>query len=120
VIVLGACAHEFAVERRETPVHVWLSAPDLSRRGGTIQALVYVGGYKAVDGAVEFAEGVSTVTFPTLYMNSGAKRVHVVLDRGAVVTSQDVAVDRETWVHVTLSHGAATVRSYDEQPRVPP
>jgi hypothetical protein len=119
VLALSACAHDYLVEDRRTPVHVWLSAPEIGAHGGRIEALVYVGAEKVVEGSVAFAPGVSTVTFPTIHVNRGSRLVQVVLARGAMTSSQEVNVDGETWIHVTLSRGAVTIASDDEQPLLP-
>jgi hypothetical protein len=118
-LALSACAHDYLVEDRLTPVHVWLSAPEIAARGGGVDALVYVGGEKVVEGPVAFAPGVSTVTFPTIHVNSGSRLVQVVLARGTITASQEVNVTGETWIHVTLDRGAVRITSDDEQPLLP-
>jgi hypothetical protein len=107
------------VEQRETPVHVWISAPEVGARGGSVPALVYVGAQKAVDGTLQFPSGVSTVVLPTLYMNAGPRLVQAVFWGGQVTLTEEVKVAGETWIHVTLSARSATIKTDDEQPRVP-
>jgi hypothetical protein len=119
LVGLSACAHDYLIEDRLTPVHVWLSAPEVATAGGRVDALIYVGAEKVVEGPVVFAPGVATVTFPTLHVNAGSRLVQVVVARGTITASQEVNVSGETWVHVTLARGAVTIATDDEQPRMP-
>jgi hypothetical protein len=116
---LCACAHDYAVENRLTPVHVWLSAPELARTGGSVDALIYVGSSKVVEGNVRFDPGVSTVIFPIVHVNAGDRLVQVVLAGGTIHVSQSVEIEEETWINVTLSGGTAKIAEDDEQPRIP-
>jgi hypothetical protein len=119
LLALPCCASDYLVESRLTPVHVWLSAPELAAAGGSVDALIYVGSEKVVEGPVAFPAGVSTVTFPTIHVNGGERLVQVVLAGGTITASQPVVVSRETWVHVTLTRGVARIASDDEQPLIP-
>jgi hypothetical protein len=116
---LAGCTHESVVEQRETPVHVWVSAPAIGARGGSLEALIYVGSEKAVEGRLEFPRGVSTVVLPTLYVNAGEKLVQAVLARGAITASERLRIREESWIHVTLKDRTATIRLQEEQPHLP-
>jgi hypothetical protein len=118
-LALSACAHDYLVENRLTPVHVWLSAPELAAAGGQVEALIYVGSEKVVEGPVAFPVGVSTVTFPTIHLNAGSRLVQVILAGGTITASEQVVVSQEAWIHVTLARGVATIATADEQPVVP-
>lgn len=116
---LGGCSSDYLVEQRQTPVHVWIAAPALGTTGGSLDALVYVGPEKAVQGVVTFPPGVTTVVLPTVYVNAGRRTVQAVLDGGAIAVSQDVSIQQECWVVVTVQGRSATVSMTREQPRIP-
>jgi hypothetical protein len=114
----GGCANDFALANRETPVHVWLTAPELAAGAGqAITALVYVGGDKVVDGPVAFPPGVPHVAFPVLYVNAGTRTVSAVLGGGAASATKEVKVAGETWIEVVLEGGQVEIRSSDREPR---
>jgi hypothetical protein len=117
--LLGGCAHDFAVERRDTPVHVWISAPALGARGASIPALVYVGSEKAVEGTIAFPQGTSTVILPTIRMTEGKWLVQAVFAGGAITVSDDVHVKGETWIEILIQNRAATIHTSDQQPPIP-
>ena len=94
VLGLTACrSHAYRVEQREVPVHVWITAPDLAARGGSLQALVYVGPQKVVEGRVSFEPTRPTVALPDAYVRAGATAVSVVLGDGAMTVNQTVDID---------------------------
>jgi hypothetical protein len=111
-LVAAGCRTSWTVENRDTPVHVWLTSPELAATGGTIRALVYVGSHKAVDGPVTFPRGVENVVLAPLRMPSGNKRVSVVVDGGRLSTATDVDVVGPTWIRATVtSRGIAIDRA---------
>lgn len=113
--VLGSCTTSYDVENRETPVHVWLTAPGLSQEGGTLDALIYVGAHKVVEGPVRFPAGVPTIMLPTVYLRSGETLVSAVIDRGRLAAREEVEIDGEGWVQITVGQGI-TIRHDDSQP----
>lgn len=116
-VLLSACgSHPYRVEEREVAVHVWLTAPDLAAQGGSIDALVYVGPAKVVEGPVRFEAGKPTVALPTAYVRAGTVSVSAVLGGGVSATNDRVAIEGESWVQVTLRGRAATLRVSEEQP----
>lgn len=122
VLVLGlaatavsGCTTSYDVENREIPVHVWLTAPGLVDQGGTIHALIYVGSRKVVEGPVRFPAGVPTVTLPTVYLRTGDRMVSVILDNGRLVGREEVEIEAEGWVQVTVTQ-KITIRYDDKQP----
>lgn len=116
LLLPAACAHDFTVENRETPVHVWLTAPDLANTGGTLDALIYVGAEKAIEGPVRFPPGVLHVALPTLYVTSGDRVVSAVLEGGAISATDEVDIDGETWIQVTVQRRGVTIRDLDRPP----
>ncbi len=115
--LLGACSsHPYRVEEREVPVHVWLSAPELARAGGTVEALVYVGSTKVVEGPVRVEAGRPTVALPTAFVRAGPVTVSAVLGGGAAAAEERVEVEGETWVQVRLVGRGASLRVTEEQP----
>jgi hypothetical protein len=113
---LPACTHTFDVERRETPVHVWLTIPALAERGGQVDALIYVGPYKVVQGTVNFPQGVPTVDLPTLFVRPGPRPVSAVLDRGRASGRETVTIEGESWIQIVVRGSAVSIRASDEQP----
>lgn len=114
---LGACgSHPYRVEEREVPVHVWLTAPQLAEQGGTVQALVYVGPMKVVEGPVRFEPGKPTVALPTAYVRAGTLSVSAVLEGGALSATQQLDVTQESWVQITLRGRTLTLGSSETQP----
>lgn len=118
--LLCACAHSYELERRETPVHVWLSVPEFAARGGQIEAVVYVGPHKVVEGPVAFAPGIQTVRLPTAYLRAGPHRVSVILRGGRPSVTTDVTVEGEGWLHIVVRGPTASVELLSEQPRLGP
>jgi hypothetical protein len=88
---------------------VWLSAPDVAARGGTLDALVYVDALKVVEGPLPFACDVPTLAFPPVVVRTGERLVQAVLAGGAITASEEFDVRRETWVHVIVSGREAHV-----------
>ncbi len=113
---LGSCAHSYELERRDTPLHVWLTAPEMAARGGQMQALIYVGPYKVVEGPVVFPQGVSTVRLPSLHVRTGSHRVSVVLRGGRPSLAQDIVLEREAWLHVVVRGAEASLQQLEKQP----
>lgn len=112
----ASCSHTWDVERRETPVHVWLTAPELARAGGQLSALVYVGPYKVVQGPVQFAEGGPTVNLPTLFIRSGEREVSAVIDRGRASARTTVEIEDESWIQIIVTGNAVSIRKTEAQP----
>ncbi len=118
-LALGApaCAsHSFDVEGRETQINIWLTVPHLAAEGGTIDALVYIGPYKVVQGPVVFEKGSPTVNLPPLFIRSGAYDVAAVLDGGRFSVRENLDIEDESWVQVVLRDNRITLEYDDEQP----
>ena len=115
----GACAHDYRVESRDTPVHVWLTAPDLKEQAHTVDVLIYVGAEKVVQGPVRFPPGVGHVVLPTVYVTAGNQNVSAVVRGGTTSGTTVVGVTGETWVQITVRGRAVTIVGYDGQPVVP-
>lgn len=111
-----ACAHDYTVENRDTPVHVWITAPDFDAKGGTFTALVYVGGQKAVEGPITFEPGKPTVALPSIHLRTGTVPVSAVLFDGAVSVTENVGIEQESWVQIVVRGKTATIRATEEQP----
>ncbi len=111
-----SCSPTWDVEQRETPVHVWLTAPELARSGGTLDALIYVGPYKVVQGPVQFAQGGPTVNLPTLFIRAGNREVSAVIDRGRASTKSTVGIEKESWIQITVRGNTVSIRKTEEQP----
>ncbi len=112
----AACAHDYAVENRDTPVHVWITAPDFDATGGTFTALVYVGGQKAVEGPITFEPGKPTIALPSIHLRTGTVPVSAVLFDGAVTATESVGIEQESWVQIVVRGKTATIRATEEQP----
>jgi hypothetical protein len=117
-LVTAACAHDFTVENRETPVHVWLSAPDLGQAGGTIDALIYVGARKVVQGPVTFPPGTTHVSLPTVHVPTCPTTASAVLRGGALTAPRQIRVVGESWVQVVVRGDTVTIEYFREQPNV--
>jgi hypothetical protein len=115
-LAVTACAHDYDVENRDTPVHVWLSAPDLGPEGGRVNALIYVGSEKAVEGPVRFPPGVAHVKLPTLFMTTGDKTVSAVIQGGALSATDEVEIEGESWVQVVVRRGSVEIVFREEEP----
>lgn len=113
---LAGCAHSYEVENRDTPVHVWLSAPDLGDAGGSLSARVEVGGQVLLDGPVTFRPGVPTVELPIARVRTGSVPVAVTLDGGRVSARQSVGIPNEAWIRVVVRGGAVSISSFRDQP----
>lgn len=118
-LLTGCSNPAYLVEQREVPVHVWLSAPDLAAQGGSVQALIYVGPQKVVEGPVRFEAGRGTVELPSAYVRAGEVTISAVLDGGSASASDRVEIGSEAWVHVTLRGRAASLRVSETQPPMP-
>ncbi len=113
---LTACNTTYNVEGRETPVHVWLTAPDMPAGGGTIDALIYVGPEKIAEGAVHFPAGTTTINFPPVRVRMGDTLVSAVVRRGTVAARETFEVEGESWVQVLVRGGTVELRFDDQQP----
>jgi hypothetical protein len=114
---LAACtSHDYRVEQREVPVHVWITAPEMAARGGSLPALVYVGPQKVVEGNVAFESTRPTVALPDAYVRAGPTTVSVVLGDGAMTVNQTVNVEGEGWLQVMVRGQTATLRHTKTQP----
>ena len=117
---VAACAHDFTLENRETPVHVWLSAPELGAQGGgEVDVLIYVGAEKVVEGPVRVPPGVGHVVLPTVYVTAGKKTVSAVVRGGTSSATRDVGVAGETWVQIVVRKRTVTIGSGAEAPFAP-
>jgi hypothetical protein len=112
----GCTTHAYRVEQREVPVHVWITAPEVAARGGSLSALVYVGPQKVVEGRLTFERDRPTVALPDAYVRAGATPVSVVLGDGAMTVNQTVEVDGEAWLQVVVRGTTASLRKTDRQP----
>ncbi|MDA1194632.1 MAG: hypothetical protein O2894_05555 [Planctomycetota bacterium] len=114
---LTSCAsHDYGVEGRETPVHVWLTVPELAAQGGQIDALIYIGPYKAVQGPVQFRAGSPTVNLTTLFIRAGSYDCAAVLDNGRLNVRERFDISGECWVQVVLKGGRLSLTFDDRQP----
>jgi hypothetical protein len=115
-LVASACGHTYEVEGRQTRVNVWLTAPALAERGESIQALVYVGPYKVVDGPVSFPQGIDAVVLPPVYVRQGQHTVSVILGDAKFRATQAVNVQRECWLDVTLREKVLKIAFFETEP----
>ena len=115
-LAVAACAHDYDVENRDTPVHVWLSAPDLGAESRVVNALIYVGSEKAVEGPVRFPPGVAHVRLPTLFMTTGDKTVSAVIQGGALSATDEVEIEGESWVQVVVRQRSVEIVFREEEP----
>jgi hypothetical protein len=111
-----ACAHDFTLENRETPVHVWLSAPDLQVAGGEVDVLIYVGAEKVVEGPVRFPPGVASIVLPTVFVTAGKKTVSAVVRGGTSSATREVGVPGEMWVQILVRGRTVTISSSSQAP----
>jgi hypothetical protein len=123
LLLLGAglaagCAHSYDVENRDTPVHVWISAPELAATGGTLTVKVEVAGRVLADGPVAFPSGAPTVELPVARVRTGSVPVAVTVDGGRVRAQQSVGVPNESWIRVVVRGAAVSISSYREQPPI--
>lgn len=116
VLLAPACGSTstFEVENRETQVNVWLTAPDFCATGGRVDALIYIGPYKVVQGPVEFPQGTPTVNLPPVFIRTGCYDVAAVLDGGRYSVRERIDITREGWVQVILRGGRIRI-DYDEK-----
>lgn len=126
-VLLGACSHSWSVENRETPVHVWLTAPELAAQGGMVDLEVRVGNRVAVDGPVQFPCGIQNVVLPTVHLPAGSHPVTVTVRGGTlfppggpprVARGQTMACG-ETWVRVTMTRAGVSTSCSGEEPTAP-
>ncbi len=116
-LLAAGCRHPYSLENRDTPVHVWLTAPEAAARGDTVEFLVYVGDKKAIEGPVRFPPGVPNVIIPAVYLRAGPHTVSVVVGRGRASARREIEVAGETWLRVTLAgNGVRVDRSSSEPP----
>lgn len=115
----ASCAHDYTLENRETPVHVWLSAPELGARGGSLDVLIYVGAEKVVQGPVRFPPGVGHVVLPTVYVTAGKKVVSAVVQGGTSSATAWAGVEAETWVQIVVRGREVKITSGDQAPIAP-
>jgi len=115
-LVGGSCAHDYGIENRQTPVHVWITAPGLAEEGGSLDALVYLGPLKVVEGPVTFPQGVPTVNLPTVYARVGEMECSAVLGGGAITARETVDIEGESWVQIIVTGRSATIRHSEIQP----
>ncbi len=116
VLTVSACTSTSEVEGRETRVNVWLTVPHLAKEGGTIEALIYVGPYKVVEGPVDFPKGSPTVNLPPLFIGAGPRDVSAVLAGGRFSARDAVTIEGESWIRITLLDGSLDIDLEDEQP----
>lgn len=116
LLALAGCAGTYSLEDRDTPVHVWITAPDVAAAGGTLPALVYVGGQKVVDGTIAFQPGLPTVVLPSVTAKTGPTRVSAVLFDGATSVQEDIEVEGECWVQVVVRGSSAVLFTSEQQP----
>lgn len=116
VLALGACSTTAEVEGRETRVNVWLTVPSLAQEGGRIDALIYVGPYKVVEGPVDFPKGTPTVNLTPLFIGAGSRDVSAVLGNGRHSARDTVNIQQESWIRVALIDGRLRIDFDDEQP----
>jgi len=115
-LLVAACATTAEVEGQETRVNVWLTVPSLAENGGRIDALIYVGPYKVVEGPVDFPKGTPTVNLPPLFIGAGRRDVSAVLAGGRFSAREAVTVARESWIRVTLVDDRLRIDFDEEQP----
>ena len=118
-VFTGSCSTRFDVERRETPVHVWLGMPGLAAGGGQVGADIAVGPYRVVQDVVTFPRGVPTVELPTVYVREGAYVVAVRLREPGLAVQQAIEVEGETWVQITVAGRSVSISTQEEQPDPP-
>jgi hypothetical protein len=116
LLLLVACAHDYGLENRDIPVHVWMSAPEVSARGGSLAALVYVGSEKVVEGPVAFPRGVGYVELPTVYLRHGDVTVSAVLQGGAMNGTEEVTVEGESWILIQAASRGVEISLSRRQP----
>lgn len=104
------------VENRETQLNCWLTVPHLAENGGRIDALIYVGPYKVVQGPVVFPKGSPTVNLPPIFIRAGRYDVAAVLDGGRFSVREQIDIVRESWVQVALCDGRIRIEYDDKQP----
>ena len=118
-LALAACASApFDVENRDTPIHVWVTAPELARgAGGTVDLLIHVAGQKVLEGPVRIPPGTPTIQLPTVYARSGPTTISAILRGGRGVTQQRVKIDGESWVQIIVNGSQLRVIATDNQPQ---
>ncbi|MDJ0523205.1 MAG: hypothetical protein QNJ90_14135 [Planctomycetota bacterium] len=116
LLLLAACSTTAEVEGQQTRVNVWLTVPSLAENGGRIEALVYVGPYKVVEGPVDFPKGTPTVNLPPLFIGAGSREVSAVLGGGRFSARESVSIERESWIQIVLTGNSVRIDFDDEQP----
>lgn len=116
LLLCAGCRTSWGVENREVPVHVWLTAPGLATQGGTLQALVYVGSEKVVEGPVRFPAGVPTIMLPTAYVRAGDRLVSAVIGGGRLVAREEVEIEGESWVQIVVGPTSVGITYSETQP----
>jgi hypothetical protein len=110
------CGHTFEVEGRQTRMNIWLTAPTLCERGESIDAVIYVGPYKVVDGPVSFPKGINVVILPPVYVRQGNHKVTAVLGGGKFSAEQTIGVQREGWLDITLRDRVLNIVHSETEP----
>lgn len=116
VPVLGCAQNDYTLERQETPVQVWLTAPELARQSGQIEALIYLGAQKVVEGPIRFTPDAPTVNMPTVYTRPGPKIVSVVLGGSRISAREQITITEPGWVQITVRNNRATIEFHDTRP----
>ena len=104
------------VENRETQVNCWLTAPDSCAQAHDLDALIYIGPYKVVQGPVEFPKGTPTVNLPPVYIRAGCYDVAAVIDGGRYSVREQITISKESWVQVILRGGRLRLNYSERQP----
>lgn len=116
-LAASACgSHSFEVEGRETQVNAWLTVPHLAEQGGRIDALIYIGPYKLVQGPVVFQKGNPTVNLPPLFLRAGSYDAAAVLDGGRFSVRERLDIESESWVQVVLRNNQIRIEFSERQP----
>ena len=115
-LAMPACGGRstWEVENRETQVNVWLTAPDSCQQAHNLDALIYIGPYKVVQGPVHFPEGTPTVNLPPVFIRAGCYDVAAVIDGGRFSVRERIDIRKESWVQVILRGNRLRI-DYDEK-----
>ena len=125
--LLAGCSTAWTVENRETPVTVWLTAPELAAQGGMVDLRVEIGSRIAVDGPVQFPQGIQNVVLPRVHLPAGSHPVRVTV-RGGTLGPRDgrprcaqgqTMASGNTWVRVTMTRAGVSIACAGEEPTAP-